>query len=574
MVVAPRRKRARTRSAFVRPLVGRRHLCASAQACTMPEVEVPRRSGRVEVVAQPVPAHRGLARATWGARGRYVGGVVGWPPLTTGRRRSATSWSSPVRSRPSCGFRPGWRSPSVPRRAAVLARGAGRRPARQRLLRAAARLRARADAREHARGARGGAADPPAHRARLAAGQRRRRRRGCSPRSPPPRRSARPSVRCRCCAGDVIGAGALPEVARTWWLGDAAGALVVDSARARLVSAAAARLGARPRGRGGADARRRRRHERDRVSQRRRPLAYLVFPALGWAALRFGRRGATLAIAIAVGFAVWNTTHYHGPFVFDSITLSVLTTQLYIAVAALSTLSPRRAGRPSAGSSPRGSRVARAPGQGVRHRAPAPRAQPPRRRPAAPDRARHPAGDGRRDARATLTSRARRCSRQPGQVIARDRGAARARARHPPAGADRRRPRVGDQAASPRARPCRSRSCELPSTRLDDTAEATAYYVFAEALDQRAEACARLVDARPRHDRRRTLRARDRRRRRRRRNRDRRRRPRRPARPRRGARRHVHVDSPAGHGTRIAATIPARRTSGGAGYGGRGRGSS
>ena len=52
-----------------------------------------------------------------------------------------------------------------------------------------------------------------------------------------------------------------------------------------------------------------------------------------------GQRGATLAIAVAVGFAVWNTTRYHGPFVFDSITLSVLSTQLYIAVAALSTLS-------------------------------------------------------------------------------------------------------------------------------------------------------------------------------------------------------------------------------------------
>jgi signal transduction histidine kinase len=68
------------------------------------------------------------------------------------------------------------------------------------------------------------------------------------------------------------------------------------------------------------------------------PLAYLVCPALGWAALRFGQRGATLAIAIAVGFAVWNTTHYKGPFVFDSITLSVVSAQLYIAVAAISTL--------------------------------------------------------------------------------------------------------------------------------------------------------------------------------------------------------------------------------------------
>jgi signal transduction histidine kinase len=68
------------------------------------------------------------------------------------------------------------------------------------------------------------------------------------------------------------------------------------------------------------------------------PVAYLVFPTLIWAALRFGERGATLAITIAVGFAVWNTTHNEGPFAFRSITHSVLATQLYLAVAALSTL--------------------------------------------------------------------------------------------------------------------------------------------------------------------------------------------------------------------------------------------
>ena len=67
-------------------------------------------------------------------------------------------------------------------------------------------------------------------------------------------------------------------------------------------------------------------------------MAYLVFPTLIWAALRFGERGATLAITIAVGFAVWNTTHNEGPFAFRSITHSVLATQLYLAVAALSTL--------------------------------------------------------------------------------------------------------------------------------------------------------------------------------------------------------------------------------------------
>ena len=68
------------------------------------------------------------------------------------------------------------------------------------------------------------------------------------------------------------------------------------------------------------------------------PVAYLVFPTLIWAALRFGERGATLAITIAVGCAVWNTTHNEGPFAVRSITHSVLATQLYLAVAALSTL--------------------------------------------------------------------------------------------------------------------------------------------------------------------------------------------------------------------------------------------
>jgi signal transduction histidine kinase len=138
-------------------------------------------------------------------------------------------------------------------------------------------------------------------------------------------------------AGQVITTSALPEVARTWWLGDAAGALVVIPfalawyqppprgwARHRALEAVAMLAAVAG--------------TSEIAFRSESPLSYLVFPALGWAGLRFGRRGATLAVAVAVGFAVWNTTHYHGPFVFDSITLSVLTTQLYIAVAALSTL--------------------------------------------------------------------------------------------------------------------------------------------------------------------------------------------------------------------------------------------
>ena len=138
-------------------------------------------------------------------------------------------------------------------------------------------------------------------------------------------------------AGGVISDSNLPQVARTWWLGDATGALIViplalawyqplprgwtrgRSVEAALMLAAVAAMS-------------------EIAFRSESPLAYLVFPALGWAALRFDHRGATLAIAVAVGFAVWKTTHYHGPFVYDSITLSVLTTQLYITAAALSTL--------------------------------------------------------------------------------------------------------------------------------------------------------------------------------------------------------------------------------------------
>jgi signal transduction histidine kinase len=69
-----------------------------------------------------------------------------------------------------------------------------------------------------------------------------------------------------------------------------------------------------------------------------RPVSYLVFPALIWAAVRFGQRGATLAVVCATGMAVWRTANNVGPFVRHSITASALNTQLYIAVAALTTL--------------------------------------------------------------------------------------------------------------------------------------------------------------------------------------------------------------------------------------------
>ena len=129
----------------------------------------------------------------------------------------------------------------------------------------------------------------------------------------------------------------VPTVWRTWWLGDFVGALVVVPFAlawyrplkrrwppARIVEAAALLVAV---------------VVLSEISSRSdRPVVYIVFPALIWAAIRFGPRGATLAIAIAVGFTVSNTTHYLGPFAYHSITRSVLNTQLFIGVAALSTL--------------------------------------------------------------------------------------------------------------------------------------------------------------------------------------------------------------------------------------------
>jgi signal transduction histidine kinase len=68
------------------------------------------------------------------------------------------------------------------------------------------------------------------------------------------------------------------------------------------------------------------------------PLTYIVFPALIWAALRFGPRGATLAVAVAVVIAVWATSNQLGPFVEHVPTDSALNLQLYITFAALTTL--------------------------------------------------------------------------------------------------------------------------------------------------------------------------------------------------------------------------------------------
>jgi signal transduction histidine kinase len=63
-----------------------------------------------------------------------------------------------------------------------------------------------------------------------------------------------------------------------------------------------------------------------------------VFPALLWAALRFGPRGAATAVFVVCSITVWNTAQNDGPFVRGTITQSLLTTQLFITIAALTSL--------------------------------------------------------------------------------------------------------------------------------------------------------------------------------------------------------------------------------------------
>jgi len=135
--------------------------------------------------------------------------------------------------------------------------------------------------------------------------------------------------------GHVITAAEFGSVFRTWWLSDFAGALVFAPL---LLVWASHRPGRIP---------------RLKVAEgvtllvvlialievpSQQDVPYIVFPVLIWAALRFGSLGAATAVAVASSVAVWNTAHGSGPFVRESITHSLLASQLFVAVAAVTSL--------------------------------------------------------------------------------------------------------------------------------------------------------------------------------------------------------------------------------------------
>jgi signal transduction histidine kinase len=141
----------------------------------------------------------------------------------------------------------------------------------------------------------------------------------------------------------TVPAGAVPYLWRVWWLGDAMGNVVVAPllltwAHPRLVLRpyrwleASSLLGSlllvtglvysAPQAAG----------------LESRPLAYLTFPWLIWAALRFGQPGVTLATALVSGIAVWGTLQGTGPFHLATATESLVQLQLFLAVEAVTAL--------------------------------------------------------------------------------------------------------------------------------------------------------------------------------------------------------------------------------------------
>jgi signal transduction histidine kinase len=135
--------------------------------------------------------------------------------------------------------------------------------------------------------------------------------------------------------GDVIPPDELARVFRTWTLGDASGVLVVAPVILTWASTGLRGFGRRELIEGAivllllvALA----------TLPPQRDVPYIVFPVLLWAAVRFGPRGAASAILVVCSITVWSTAQNDGPFVRDSITDSLLATQLFIALSALTSL--------------------------------------------------------------------------------------------------------------------------------------------------------------------------------------------------------------------------------------------
>ncbi|MEE9599439.1 MAG: MASE1 domain-containing protein, partial [Anaerolineales bacterium] len=67
-------------------------------------------------------------------------------------------------------------------------------------------------------------------------------------------------------------------------------------------------------------------------------LLYVIFPFMIWAALRFGQRGASTAILLVSGIAIWGTASGMGPFSMESKNNSLVLLQTFLGVVSLTML--------------------------------------------------------------------------------------------------------------------------------------------------------------------------------------------------------------------------------------------
>ncbi len=67
-------------------------------------------------------------------------------------------------------------------------------------------------------------------------------------------------------------------------------------------------------------------------------MIYVIFPFVIWAALRFEQRGATIAIFLVSGIAIWGTSQGMGPFSLELKNDSLVLLQTFMAVVALTAL--------------------------------------------------------------------------------------------------------------------------------------------------------------------------------------------------------------------------------------------
>ena len=119
----------------------------------------------------------------------------------------------------------------------------------------------------------------------------------------------------------------------TWWLGDAAGALIVTPLRGHVLEAAALWLstilvGLAVFGEGLVH-----------FGIMTLPLTFLCTPPLVWAAVRFRQREAATLVGVLSGIAIWETLGGSGPFVSTSENESLLLLQVFMGTVSLMVLS-------------------------------------------------------------------------------------------------------------------------------------------------------------------------------------------------------------------------------------------